>query len=708
MIPTELTQRRQWITWKYLSDGAKFPNGKSNDPDSWCHFHEIEEFDKIAFVFSENDPYCGIDLDDCIVDGEVVEWAESILSKFRGVAYAEFSPSGTGIKLITRARKAEGSRCNNNKGVECYDNRRFWTITRDPVPGFESIGDGQSSVDWLIETHLKKTQEEPATTTRAYVRVEGNGLRNRAQDYVDNCDQAHEGSRNQAAFSIAGHLRSIVEDGNRLSDSDVLELVSVWNSRNANPLPESEIKRVVDSSGKNGTPRQDKEPQIIVRDDSDVDLTNFMRNFRCDDSPTVNQTPVDPGPFPKDCLEPLGFIGEVARYTLATSDEPQPILALGGAMCLLSALTGRKIRNKRDNRTNIFVLALAPSGAGKDRPRKVNMDILRRIGHPEYIGANSLGSGHGIESQLKLHPSKVFHLDELGDLLKAIKKERGGGHKEGVLEKIKMLMTSSHQLYSNSATSESKFFFTIDQPHLVIFGTATPEKFWNNLSTDSIEDGFMGRVLPLEVAGYSDTQEPATMEIPERILEQAKAWVQFSAGGGNLSNENPVPVVYEMSPDATDRHNSYCREIDRKIPKDGSHKPTDGLWKRARGRAATLALLFAGSRCGPSQSGTIELIDVNLAIKITNWITRRTIYKISTQVSENLFEANCNRMLELIKRHGECDRTKLSQIARWLKPKERREVLEQLLEHNTVIQLEEKTGTKIRVIFKAKSNNCNN
>jgi hypothetical protein len=163
-----------------------------------------------------------------------------------------------------------------------------------------------------------------------------------------------------------------------------------------------------------------------------------------------------------------------------------------------------------------------------------------------------------------------------------------------------------------------------------------------------------------------------------------------------------------MSQNATDRHNSYCREIDRKIPKDGSHKPTDGLWKRARGRAATLALLFAASRCGPSQSGTIELIDVNLAIKITNWITRRTIYKISTQVSENLFEANCNRMLELIKRHGECDRTKLSQIARWLKPKERREVLEQLLEHNTVIQLEEKTGTKIRVIFKAKSNNCNN
>jgi hypothetical protein len=703
IIPTELTKVPQWITWKYLKDGTKFPNGKSNDPSSWHRFQDVESSKKIAFVFADEDPFCGIDLDDCIVEGEILQWAQVVLDKFAGVAYAEFSPSGSGIKLITRAKKPAGSRCNNGSGIECYDKKRFWTITRDTVPGFEQIGDGQSAVDWLLENCFQKP-DPPKKTTREVVERPASSLHDRAQDYIDNCEQAGEGSRNQRAFNIAGHLRAIVEDGSRLQDSDVLHFVSLWNSRNSDPLPDKEIAKAVESSAKNGTPREDKEPQILINDDSDVDLTNFLNSFERDDSPTVDQFPVDPGPFPLDCLEPLGFIGEVARYTLATSDEPQPILALGGAMCLLSALTGRKIRNRRNNRTNIFVLALAPSGAGKDRPRQVNMDILQHIGHPELIGANSLGSGHGIESQLKAHPSKVFHLDELGDLLKAIKKDQGG-FKESVLAKIKMLMTSSHQVYSNSATADSKLFFTIDQPHLVIFGTATPEKFWSNISTDSIEDGFMGRVFPLEVVGYAETQEPAVNTIPDSILEQAKAWADFVPGSGNLASENPTPAVYEMSAAANERHYSYCREIDRKIPKDGSHKPTDGLWKRARGRSATLALLFAASRCGPSANGTIEKIDVDLAIKITNWITRRTIYKICTQVSENMFESNCNRMLELLKKYGECDRTKLSQVARWLKPKERREVLEQLLERNAVIQLEEKTDTKTRVIFKAKSNN---
>jgi len=705
MIPNELVEVPQWITWKYLADGAKFPNGKSNDPSSWYRFQDVEKSEKIAFVFSDEDPFCGIDLDDCIVDGEILPWAQSILDQFAGVAYAEFSPSGTGIKLITRGKKPAGSRCNNGKGVECYDTKRFWTITRETVPGFEQIGDGQEALNWLLDNFFKK-QDPPKPTRREVVKLPSTRLRDRAQDYIDNCEQAIEGSRNQLAFSVAGNLRALVENGTRLQESEILHFVSVWNDRNQDPLPEKEIAQVVESSGRNGTPREDKDSQLIIQDD-DVDCSRILRNFKSDESPVVDDTPQDPGPFPLDCLEPPGLIGEVARYTLATSDEPQPILALGGAMCLLSVLTGRKIQNRRNNRTNIFVLALAPSGSGKDRPRQVNMDILQKICHPELIGANSLGSGHGIESQLRLHPSKVFHLDEIGDLLKAIKKDQGG-FKESVLAKIKILMTSSHQTYSNSATADAKMFFTIDQPHLVIFGTATPEKFWNNISTDSIEDGFMGRVFPLEVVGYGETQEPSVASIPESILEQAKAWAEFVPSTGNLASENPIPVVYEMSAAANARHYSYCREIDSKIPKDGTHKPTDGLWKRARGRAATLALLFAASRCGPSVNGTIEKIDVDLAIKITNWITRRTIYKICTQVSENIFESNCNRMLDLLKKHGECDRTKLSQIARWLKPKERREVLEQLLERNTVIQLEEKTDTKKRVIFKAKSNNCNN
>lgn len=431
-----------------------------------------------------------------------------------------------------------------------------------------------------------------------------------------------------------------------------------------------------------------------------VDLSHIV-NFQPDDSePEIGRIQGDPGLFPADCMLPPGFIAEVARYSLETSDEPQPILSLGGAMCLLSVLTGRKIRNSRNNRTNLFVLGLGPSGCGKDRPREVNVDILAKIGHPELIGPISIGSGHGFESQLRCHPAKLCQLDEIGDLLKAIKKERGSGHMEAILQKIKMLMTSSHQIYTNSATSDSKSFFTINQPHLVIFGTSTPEKFWANLSLDSIEDGFMGRILPLEIIGYSETQHPKMLEIPDSILEQARAWAEFSPGG-NLATENPTPVTFEMTTEAFLRHSSYCQAIDGKIPKDGSHKPTDGLWKRARGRAASLALLFAASRQGPTHFGTIDILDVNLAIKIVNWVTRRTIYKIATQMSENQFQKDCNRVFAIIKQRP-VDRTTLCNKTPWLKRNERNEIVSYLIERGDLIVEEVKGKTNVKCLYKCR------
>ena len=424
-----------------------------------------------------------------------------------------------------------------------------------------------------------------------------------------------------------------------------------------------------------------------------------------DDDLEVEMLPEDPGQFPADCLLPPGLIADVASHTLATSDEPQPILALAGAISLLSVITGRKIRNERNNRTNLFVLGLGPSGCGKERPRNVNTEILTLSGGAHYLGAVAIGSGHGVESQLREHPAKLFQLDEIGDLLKAIKKERSSGHMEIIVQKLKMLMTSSHTIYSNSAVSDSKLFFTIDQPHCCIFGTATAEKFWSNLSLDSVEDGFLGRIVPLEVSGYAETQHPMDQDVPQVILDQVKEWIDFVPSEGNLAEQSPDPVIYRMTNAAQDRHRRYCESIDNRIPKDGSHRATDGLWKRARGRAASLALLFAASRQGPSKMGIIELCDVELAIKIANWITRKTIYKIATQSSENQWESDCQRVFNII-RQGPLGLSALTAKTRWLRSRDRREVLETLIASGRIELIEEVTKTKKRMVYRERVNDA--
>lgn len=71
------------------------------------------------------------------------------------------------------------------------------------------------------------------------------------------------GQRNKTAFSLAGHLASFTLEstGETLSESQVLEIVRNWNERNAERLPDDELRTTVHSAYVgNGTPRT---PHIV-------------------------------------------------------------------------------------------------------------------------------------------------------------------------------------------------------------------------------------------------------------------------------------------------------------------------------------------------------------------------------------------------------------------------------------------------------------
>jgi putative DNA primase/helicase len=89
LIPQDLRARPQWVCWKLEERGGKTtkvpysPNGqhaKSSDPATWTTFEEAckasRDYAGVGYVFSPDDPFVGIDLDDCLdTDGTVRPWA---------------------------------------------------------------------------------------------------------------------------------------------------------------------------------------------------------------------------------------------------------------------------------------------------------------------------------------------------------------------------------------------------------------------------------------------------------------------------------------------------------------------------------------------------------------------------------------------------------------------------------------------------------
>jgi hypothetical protein len=91
----------------------------------------------------------------------------------------------------------------------------------------------------------------------------------------------------------------------------------------------------------------------------------------------------DPGPVPWGLLRIPGFVSEVMDFCLQTAPYPSQMMAFCGAVALQSFLAARKVRDPGDNRTNLYLLGLAYSSAGKDWPRKLNAKDLS----PEQVRA---------------------------------------------------------------------------------------------------------------------------------------------------------------------------------------------------------------------------------------------------------------------------------------------------------------------------------
>lgn len=129
-IPEELKQRTQWVVHRNKKpyNPATGQLASTTDLKTWVSYEEAAEaapkFDGIGFVFSTDDPYVGIDLDNVIEDDVIEDWAEEIANELN--SYTEISPSERGLHIIVKSSITVGAK----KGqIEAYSHSRFFTMT---------------------------------------------------------------------------------------------------------------------------------------------------------------------------------------------------------------------------------------------------------------------------------------------------------------------------------------------------------------------------------------------------------------------------------------------------------------------------------------------------------------------------------------------------------------------------------------------------
>lgn len=179
-FPQTLRTLDQWVLWRleqrqgekkptkvpYATAGAK---AESDNPVTWASFADAcaaflaGNYDGVGFVFSEHDPYAGIDFDGCVAGEHVDPQTDLWLRKLD--SYSEFSQSGTGIHTIVIGKLPGGGRKSQKHGVEMYDRLRFFVVTGDHVAGAPADVRERQAELTALHGEIFPPKEKPQPTT---------------------------------------------------------------------------------------------------------------------------------------------------------------------------------------------------------------------------------------------------------------------------------------------------------------------------------------------------------------------------------------------------------------------------------------------------------------------------------------------------------------------------------------------------------------
>lgn len=625
-IPQELRSLRQWITWTLTPEGDKVPNGRTNMRGDWGPFATGP---RIGFVFSVDDPYCGIDLDDCLTEQGLTERAAEVLERFRGLAYAEVSPSGCGIKLITRAKKKDNTRCALDGWLECYEKGRFFAITGNVVEGFETIGDGQASLDWLCDKYLKN----PTPTYTPKMRI-SKALSDRAWAYVEAADMPAEGGRNNTAFRLSGHLAAMVgDDGERLDGSEILEMMAWWNSRLLSPLSDKELGNVVKSSFQNGTPREAKESEVKIVEVLPIDWAKLSSQRDNDE--------IDDEEFCQAIVPACGLLRDIHHFYGQKAYRRSHVMGLACAVSLCETIFGRRIRSHTDLRTNDYNLILATTGAGKEACESTITALLEKadLSLSSMIPPD-VQSGNGLMKAVSTHPSAIWVCDEFGKILQSVLDKKGNQHVRNIGTHLLKIYGKSSGSYGGAAHSDGVRNRVI-QPCLTVLGLSTSSTVFDVVSTEQVSDGLIGRIAFWPVQNRPEPRDDMGIAQPDpTLIEKIRSWLEWKPVS---SADYPQPATLEMSNEAKDRWRGHASAINERMKAETELKAA--IWSRVAARTMKLAMVHRAARVDTNPAATnwdfilIEKEDVEWAIGLSNWLARIACGLIR----ENVYDKSGNK-----------------------------------------------------------------
>lgn len=407
-------------------------------------------------------------------------------------------------------------------------------------------------------------------------------------------------------------------------------------------------------------------------------------------------------PFPTHCIDEMPHLMRLAYdWILARSIRPQPVLAFAGTLALFSVLTARRYGLQRV-RTNLYVLGIAPTGAGKNDPRMAIKDLLMHVGLSSLLGGEDLASDSGILTALDRSPATLFQLDEFGEMLGRWTGPNAKPHERAIKTVLLSLFSANGSTvlgkeYSQAGVAKNERVKRLDiqDPCMVVHGTSTPD-LWENLEGRDAARGFLSRFLVFEAPPFrpamnavGETTVPGDLLLGARALQGGAGDLQEALG---TSECRMVPALPE--------YGAALRELDSELNRDGARFAFSGPWE-VMNRLVELAQRLAVIRAavGDPVNPVLRAEDLAWGAAIVRHSVSQVAYRLDTAVASSRTGRDANRILAYIERAGMVTQNELTRAFQGVPTRDRKERIADLLEAGRIVKVTRKTGGRPATMY---------
>lgn len=298
-------------------------------------------------------------------------------------------------------------------------------------------------------------------------------------------------------------------------------------------------------------------------------------------------------------IHPTPLIGAWVDWTLGGAVRQLPTATLYSVLVGCAGIIGRKYTFE-GLYANQYVLALAPSGSGKDRLLRSIEEVYDCVGIPDFMGGSSWGSGQGMLTALQYAPHRVWLVDEISSQLEKISRNGADSYYAEVMSLLLRLYNCGVERGREKADGKEN---DITEPYICLFGMSQPSKAWPVLA-NMFSSGMMGRFLVCQAENDADTNKNhgayklANPRPPAGMIQTIKDYIVWSqpmtrvakvAGGSIQSVEMGITADGRMAlSEAVD-----ADDAERKL------HIGDDAWANANARnyatVVKLAMLYAWS-----------------------------------------------------------------------------------------------------------------